>query len=112
MRKAAFLVTVVALLLIINGLIGSIFDLLSKQDLVVDAQKKLEQEKARNNKLKAEFELAQRKEFVEEQARNKLFWTKDDEQNVIIPSNLIPQDIAPKVANRDPYWKQWLDLFF
>lgn len=112
MKKAAFLIIIVALLLIINGLVGSIFDLLSKQDLVVDAQRRLEQEKARNNKLKAEYELAQRKEFIEEQARNKLFWTKDDEQNVIIPENLIPEDITPKVAKQDPYWKQWIDLFF
>lgn len=112
MKKAAFLIIVVALLLIINGLVGSIFDLLSKQDLVVDAQRRLEQQKARNNKLKAEYELAQRKEFVEEQARNKLFWTKENEQNVIIPDNLIPEDIVPKVVKQAPYWKQWIDLFF
>lgn len=112
MKKAAYIVAVIGLLLIINSLIGSIFDLWSKQDVLKDAQKKLEIEKARNAKLKTEYTLSQRKEFVEEEARNKLFLVKEGEQNVLIPPDLIPKEKEIKALKADPYWKQWLNLFF
>jgi len=111
-KKAAYLIAVVVLLFIINGLVGSIFDLLGKQDVVKEAQRKLEAEKAKNAKLKAEYDLAQRKQFVEEEARNKLFWVKEGELNVIIPPDLIPSESQAKPQKQDPFWKQWLNLFF
>ena len=76
MKKLVFLGIVIALLVIINGLIGSIFDLLSKQNVLKDAQRKLEIEKAQNVKLKAEYQLSQTPGFVEEQARDNLFLTR------------------------------------
>lgn len=112
MKKAAYIVAVVGLLLIINGLIGSIFDLWSKQDVLKVAQRKLDIEKAKNAKLKAEYTLSQRQEFVEKEARNKLFWVKEGEQNVLIPDDLLPKDNEIKAIKQDPYWKQWIDLFF
>ncbi|OGH10730.1 MAG: hypothetical protein A3B38_04590 [Candidatus Levybacteria bacterium RIFCSPLOWO2_01_FULL_36_13] len=111
MKKAAYIIAVVGLLLVINGLIGSIFDLWSKQDVVKEAQRKLEQEKAKNAKLKAEYTLAQKQDFVEKEARNKLFWVKEGEQNVLIPEDLLPKDNEIKAIKQDPYWKQWVNLF-
>lgn len=108
MKKIIYIVSVVILLLTINGLAHSIYDLWAKRDVVSEARKTLEQEKTENQKLKKELSRVQTKEFIEEEARNKLFLTKPDEKVVIIP-------VASKSAQikgvSKPNWQKWFDLF-
>lgn len=96
------------LLLTINGLAHSIYDLWTKRDVVTQAKKKLEQEKTENQKLKSELSHVKTKEFIEEEARNKLFLVKPDEKVVIIPvaSKSAEKKEAPKTN-----WQKWLELF-
>jgi cell division protein FtsB len=112
MKKALYIVIVIVCLLIINGLLRSIYDLWSKQDLLVSAQKELEAEKLKNAKLKGELSFVQSDQFIDETAHNKLFLVKPGEQQVLISKDLISKNEAKKRAENIPNWQKWLQLFF
>lgn len=109
MKKIIYIISVIVLLFIINGLAHSIYDLWTKRDVVSEAQRTLEQEKAENQKLKKELSRVRTKEFIEEEARNKLFLTKPNEKVVIFPTATKSAEIkeTPK-----PNWQKWLGLFW
>lgn len=108
MKRIIYIISVIVLLLIINGLARSIYDLWTKRDVVSEAQKTLEQEKAENQKLKKELSRVKTKEFIEEEARNKLFLTKPNEKVVIVPT---ASKSAEKKEVSKPNWQMWLELF-
>lgn len=112
MKKIAFILTVIVFLIIINGLIHSIFDLMSKQDLLTSSQKLLEAEKLKNTKLKSELVKVESKDFIDEQAHNKLFMVKDGEQQVLISQKLIQSGNQKKAVPELPNWQKWINLFF
>jgi len=112
MKKIVFLAIVIALILVINNLIHSIYDLSKKQDLVVDVQKELEDEKMLNQKLKAQVSIVQSKDFIEQEARNKLFMAKPGEQPVIIPQNLLKEEKKEEAQEKSSNWQKWFNLFF
>lgn len=105
MKRLGFLIIVIVCLVIINGLIRSIYDLWHKQDLIKDAQKSLTSEKEENAALKKRLNEVNSPEFVEEEARNKLFLIKPGESPVILPE-ITP---TPKAkAENLPNYKKWL----
>ena len=110
MKKFAYILIVIGLILMINSLLHSIYNLWHKQDLVTSAQKELDKEKQKNQKLKAEFSYSQTPQFLQEQAYDKLFLVKPGEQKVLV-SQKIAEEKAAKMDNR-PNWQKWLDLFF
>jgi len=112
MKKAAFILIVLILLFIINGLAHSIYDLWHKQDLLTSAQKELSQEKLQNQKLKAGLSYVQTPQFIEEQAHNKLFLVKPGEQEVLISQTLKNTNQPQKQIQNTPNWQKWLKLFF
>ncbi len=112
MKKAVFILIVIILLLIINSLIRSIFELWGKQDLLTSAQKELEAEKLKNQKLKTEFSYAKTNQFIDETAHNKLFLVKPGEQQVLISKDLILKNEAQKQKENLSNWQKWLNLFF
>lgn len=108
MKRFLYIVAVLVLLLIINGLAGSIYDLWTKRDVITEAKKQLQQEKTENQKLKGELSYANTPQFIEEEARNKLFLTRPDEKVVIIP---VASKSAEKKEELLPNWQKWLNLF-
>jgi cell division protein FtsB len=112
MKKAAFILIVLILLFIINGLLHSIYDLWHKQDLLTLAQKDLERAKLQNQKLKGELSYVQTPQFIEEQAHDKLFLVKPGEQEVLIAPDLKNKNQPQKQAQNIPNWQKWLQLFF
>jgi cell division protein FtsB len=112
MKKAVFILIVIVLLLIINSLTRSIFELWGKQDLLTSAQKELDAEKLKNQKLKAELSYAKTDQFIDETAHNKLFLVKPGEQQVLISKDLINKSKTQKQKENLPNWQQWLKLFF
>ncbi len=113
MKKIIYIVIVIVLLLAINGLTHSIYDIWHKQDLLTSAQKELDRLKSENQKLKGELSYAQNPQFLEEQARNKLFLVKPGEQEVLISQVLKNQNQSAKPAQQSlPNWQKWLNLFF
>lgn len=112
MKKAIFILIVIVLLVIINGLLHSIYDLWHKQDLLVSAQKTLDQEKLQNQNLKTSLYQAQSQQFVEEQAHDKLFMIKPGEQEVLISQDLLDKNKIQKKADNLPNWQKWINVFF
>ncbi len=113
MKKVLFLVVIVLSVIIINSLVRSIYDLWRKQDLLARAKIELEQQKQENQRLKSQFSTVQKEDFVEKEARNKLFLVKPGEQEVIIPKELLDASTSAKPkADNTPNWKKWWDLFF
>lgn len=105
-----YVMVVLVCLLIINGLIHSIYDLWRKQDLLVAANDELMREKQKNQELKTQLVYVQSDEFIEEEARNKLFMVKPGESGVIVPKELLKKKEEKKVIIV-PNWQQWINLF-
>ncbi len=111
MKKILQIGAIIILLLIINGLARSIYDLWNKQDLLTLAKKTLEEEKLKNKKLKGELSYVESPEFIEREARNKLFLVKPGEKEILI-SQKSSQEAKLKKEVNIPNWKKWLNLFF
>lgn len=112
MKKAAFILIVIVMLLIINSLGHSIYELWHKQDLLTSAQKELDAQKLKNQKLKAEYSYTQTPQFIDEQAHNKLFLVKLGEQSVLISQKLMQKEAEKKAKDNIPNWQKWINLFF
>lgn len=111
MKKILYIVAIVVGLLIINNLARSTYELWSKKDVIVSAQRELEAQKKENKDLKNRLKNAQDEEFIEEEARNKLLLVKPGEQNVFVPKLTGTEEHKTKVDTR-PNWEKWRDLFF
>ena len=77
---------------------------------MVKAKNDLEREKELNQELKARLSYVKSDEFVETEARNKLFMVKEGETGVIVPKNLIEKKEVKKEIILPP-WQQWINLF-
>lgn len=114
MKYVFFSIILLISLFVINNLIRSIVNISQKQELISSAQKQLAKEKKEHSALKKELESVNRQQFIEEQARNKLFMVKEGEQIVIIPHDeIFPKStvLAKKEAEKTPL-AQWYELFF
>ena len=112
MKKLGFILSVIVLLLIINGLVHSIYDLWQKQDFLTSAQKELDAQRLKNAKLKGELSYVQSQQFIDETARNKLFLVKPGEQQIMISNDLLNTNKGEKKEKNIPNWQKWLQLFF
>ena len=112
-KKIAFFTIVVILLLTINDLVHSIYDIWQKQDLVLQAQKDLDTEKRENQELKKQITTVNQSQFIESQARNKLLLAKPGEDVIIVPnSQLATAYPQSKPIDNRPNWKKWWSIFF
>jgi cell division protein FtsB len=109
-KKVIFILILIVLLVVINNLVHSIYDIWSKQDLLNQAQKALTKEESKNQKLKAELSYVQTQKFIEEEARNKLFLVKPGEEQVLIPNKVLESQKKQEIQT--PNWQKWLNLFF
>src|SRR3989338_1957933 len=110
MKKILFIIVVVMLVVIINNLAYSIYDIWQKKDFVMQAQKELDFQKQENQRLKSALSYSQTQEFIERQARDKLFMVKKGEQRILLPQE--SEKEAQENKDNLPNWKQWLNLFF
>ena len=112
-KKIVFFIIVISSLFIINSLIHSIYSLWQKQSLVVSARQEFEKEKTKNQKLTDDLAQVKKPQFVEEEARDKLFLAKPGEKIIVIPSTYLEASPSVSLAPRDtrPNWEKWWDLF-
>lgn len=106
-----FFVAIIIFIITIQAQVRSIYDLWHKQDLIVGAKKDLDREKEKNQRLKAELSFVKSKEFIEQEARNKLFMVKPGEAGVIVPQELVEEKKIKKEPEL-PNWQKWINLFF
>ena len=83
-KKVAFFIIIIFSVIIINNLARSIYSLWQKNHLVTDARTEVEKEKRENDELKRKLAQVQTPEFVEEEARNKLFMAKPGEGVIVL----------------------------
>ena len=114
MKKILFLIIIIISIFIIKNFIFSIYSLWQKQDLVTTAQKQLEEEKKKNKDFKNQASMAKSPQFVEEQARNKLFLVKPGENQVILPKDAVKnkENQSNDRQKNIPNWQKWFNLFF
>lgn len=113
MKKITFLVVLIISLFIIKNLVFSIYNLWQKQDLVASIRRELEEEKKKNQVLKSQISSAKSPQFVEEQARNKLFLVKPGESQIVLPKDVLKgKDDQLNRQKNIPNWEKWFRLFF
>jgi cell division protein FtsB len=113
MKKIIFFIILGLCLLSIIHLISSIYTLWHKQDVLISAEKQLQQEKKDHQQLESQLKTVTASGFVEEEARNKLFMDKPGEREVIIAQDVLtPTQISRTTHDTRPHWQQWWSLFF
>jgi len=113
LKKIVFFGIILASIFIINSFIHSIYNLWQKNDLVVKAKQDLAQEQKENRELKKKLTEVQNPQFVEKEARNKLFLAKPGEGIIILPSDGQKQKTSDKKReDTRPNWQKWWDVFF
>lgn len=107
-----------AIIIIGIGLVISlsrdILRLLKSGDRVKLAQLQVKELEVKQAELEKQKEYYQSQEFVEEQARNKLNLSQEEETVVILPPNV--EELVgyepPREPEKIPNWQQWWRLFF
>jgi len=111
MKKILFFTIIIVSFIVINSLIHSIFTLWQKQDLLIAAQHDLEKTKKENQSLKKKLAEAKSPEFIEEEARNKLFLIQPGENPIVIPPTLLASKKVTKPTQKVSYFEEWIKLF-
>src|SRR5438552_6409936 len=100
-KKIAFFAIIIVALFIINSFIHSIYNLWQKKDLVVKAKQDLVQEQKENQVLKKKISEVKKPQFVEEEARNKLFLAKPGEGIILIQTDYLQASHSAKEKPQD-----------
>ena len=113
-KRVVFFGFIIISLVVINNLIHSISDLMNKKDLIVKAKQELVHEKKENEALKKKLQIAKNPDFVEKEARDRLFLAKPGENVVVIPSGVLAASNSSKGSGvgKQTNWQKWWDLFF
>lgn len=113
-KKIAFFLFLLISFFVINSLIHSITVMWQKDQFISFAKQELENEKKKNQELKKQLVVVKRPQFVEEEARDKLFMVKSGENVIIIPSVSPIQQLTvnKQQSTTKPKWQQWWELFF
>ena len=113
-KKIAFWVVVIFFAFVINSLLHSIISFSQKEKLIVNKEQQLAKEKKENILLKQQLAQARKPQFVEEEARDKLFLAKPGEGILIIPTPGVNKERQTAIKKQDTRqnWRQWWDLFF
>lgn len=112
MKRILFIIFIVISFVIIYNFSSSIYRLLSKKDVLIQAQNELKKTQMQNAELKKQLSHVKNPEFVEEQARDKLFLVKPGEKTVVIPQSLLPTPIPLKKLIISPSnWQKWMAIF-
>lgn len=112
MKKMLYILIIIISVYIINNLIRSIYNLWQKQDLVTQAREELQREKNTNAKLKDQLVQVKRPEFIEEEARNKLFMVRRGESIVLVPSVSTHPERPSVKKKQKHHWEEWIEFFF
>jgi cell division protein FtsB len=114
-KKIGFFIILIASIFIINNLVRSIYSLWQKDSLVEEARGKVEEEKKRNSELKNKLSQIDNQQYIEKEARNKLFLAKPGEQVIVLPEDVLLKatlSATPTPTDTRPNWRKWWDLFF
>lgn len=115
MKKVLYFFAVAFCLIVINNLTHSIVDLWQKQSFLVAAQQSLQQEKQKNQQLQQQLKKISQRQFIEEQARDKLLLVQPGEEVVLLPTGVLQsvQTVpSQSITPTKPHWQEWWDFLF
>ena len=113
-KKIGFFIAVIVLIFVINNFIHSIYSLWQKNNVITHTKIELEKEKKENQELKKQLSEVNNQQFVEEEARDKLFMIRPGEGIILLPTIDMPITPTPRPVPSEPQpdWKKWWNLFF
>lgn len=115
MKRVIFFTVVIISIFIIQNMVRSIYGLWQKHDLLAQAESELAKQKQENSRLKQQLTTVESTNFIEQEARNKLFMQRAGESRVMVDRRLIDAVMGDKTeVKKDlrPNWQQWWELFF
>lgn len=112
MKRIIFIIIIIITTISIINSLRTIISLWQKQTLLSDAKKELIAKQNQNEQLRQQLAQAKGQDFVESEARNKLFLAKPGETTIIIPKDLMAAKKKILEMKLQPNWEQWLAEFF
>jgi hypothetical protein len=113
MKRIVFFTAILIALMVIFSLLGSIYQLWHKQDVLYTTARHLTNVKKEHQQLVKQLKVVKTNQFIEEQARNNLFLAKLGEHQVIIAGSLSIQKQKMNFKRENiPNWQQWIMIFF
>lgn len=111
MKGIISFVTIIILAIIAVNIAFSIVALWSKKDVLTQTRLELQKEEAQHAKLQTQWQQVNSPDFIEQQARDKLFLSKPGEAVVLFPTASASGSVTQNAANK-PILQQWWELFF
>src|SRR3990167_9375698 len=102
---------IVGLVLAYNSL-QKIMSFRGTSQKVVGAQKRLEQLKEENERLKNDLEYKKSERFIEEEIRNKLGLAREGEEVFAVPKDVDRESLIVNEDEGKPNWQKWRQLLF
>ncbi|MBI5045307.1 MAG: septum formation initiator family protein [Candidatus Levybacteria bacterium] len=114
MKRILYVIIFIFSLFIINNLLRSIYNLWQKNDLISDAVSQLNKEKREYEKLSDQLDRVKKIDFVEEEARNKLFLVKPGERMVILGDVKKEGNRTGSESKQYSFhpWGEWIQFLF
>lgn len=110
-RVINWLLVLLVLILGVN-IVRSWINLSRRDEVIKQAQEKLEKAKENNKDLKRQLARVETQEFVEKEARNRLNLAKEGEVVVILPSISPILSPTPTPIDTSANWQKWMKVFF
>ena len=110
--KVTRLLPLIIIVILFINIIRSWVKWQQRTQILENAKDRLYQQQDEQKNLERELARVQSKQYVEEQARDKLNMTREDEIMLIIPSPFIIQQQTPTPADNSPNWQKWMRLFW
>ncbi|MBI3887729.1 septum formation initiator family protein [Candidatus Microgenomates bacterium] len=109
-KKIAKLLIILFSVYLIVTTTKAIFDLWKAGDKLVSRQNKLNQLQTQRDNLMREKAKIDSPLYLEEIARDKLGMSKEGENVIIIPKELLVDNSKKQVEAEIPNWKKWINL--
>lgn len=99
------------ILMLIFGLGKSWVSLKARLNLIKDARIRLLEEQKKSEDLKRDLAKSESPDYIEQQAREKLNMSKEDELVILMPTPFMPPSPIPTPIDTFANWEKWLRLF-
>lgn len=98
-------------IILASNLIRSFLSISQRENILKDAQDRLEEVREENQNLQRQLAKVESGEYIEKEARNKLNLGKEGEVMLILPSISPVYTPAPTPIDRSTNWQKWVKIF-
>jgi len=110
-KTVLLVIIMLALLLIIKNIVGSILTLRQNSHIVTTLKQQEYAEKQKGEFLKQQLYFVNTMQFIESQAREKLGMVKPGE-HIVLSAPPVPVAQKLTAVDNSPNWEKWWKLFF